>query len=322
MASYFKTALLLAALTALFMGAGFLMAGQTGMLIALVIAAGMNLFAWWNSGATVLRYYKAKEVDPSHSLHRIVAELAKRDSMPMPKVYLIDNPQPNAFATGRGPKNASVAATTGLLQLMNEREVAGVMAHELAHVKHRDTLIMTVTATVAGALSMLANFALFFGGGRNNQMGIIGMLAMMILAPMAAMLVQMAISRTREYEADRGGAEICGNPDWLADALEKLEAGSRQIDNDAAENNPATAHMFIINPLHAHKRDKMFSTHPNTANRVARLREMSGTPGKSSVVTPAGPQGPWSPRARTRSERRTGRGSVPCAGSRRGPRSR
>lgn len=322
MASYFKTALLLAALTALFMGAGFLMAGQTGMLIALVIAAAMNLFAWWNSGTTVLRYYKAKEVDSGHSLHRIVAALAKRDGMPMPKVYLIENPQPNAFATGRGPKNASVAATTGLLQLMNEQEVAGVMAHELAHVKHRDTLIMTVTATVAGALSMLANFALFFGGGRNNQMGIIGMLAMMILAPMAAMLVQMAISRTREYEADRGGAEICGNPDWLADALEKLEAGSRQIDNHAAENNPATAHMFIINPLHAHKRDKMFSTHPNTANRVARLQDMSENPGAPSVVTPAGTQGPWSPRSPrvgTPSDKKAGRGSVPGSGSRRGP---
>lgn len=317
MVSYFKTALLLAALTAIFMGAGFLLAGQTGMLIALVIAAGMNLFAWWNSGATVLRYYKAREVPASHSLHRIVAELVARDGMPMPKVYLIDNPQPNAFATGRGPNNASVAATTGLLQLMNEREVAGVMAHELAHVKHRDTLIMTVTATVAGAISMLANFALFFGGGRNNQMGIIGVLAMMILAPLAAMLVQMAISRTREYEADRGGAEICGNPDWLADALEKLEAGSRRIDNHAAENNPATAHMFIINPLHTRKHDKLFSTHPNTANRVAKLREMSGTATASAVVAPAAPQGPWSPGARSRPRPRSGRGSVPGAGSRR-----
>lgn len=317
MASYFKTALLLAALTALFMGAGFLLAGEAGMLIALVIAAGMNLFAWWNSGATVLRYYKAREVPANHSLHRIVAELVARDGMPMPRVYLIDNPQPNAFATGRGPENASVAATTGLLQLMNEREVAGVMAHELAHVKHRDTLIMTVTATIAGAISMLANFALFFGGGRNNQMGIIGVLAMMILAPLAAMLVQMAISRTREYEADRGGAEICGNPDWLADALEKLEVGSRRIDNHAAENNPATAHMFIINPLHTQKHDKLFSTHPNTANRVARLREMSGNTTASSVVTPAASPGPWSRGGRSRPRARPGRGSVPGAGSRR-----
>lgn len=315
MTSYFKTAILLAGLTALFMGAGFLLAGEAGMLIALALAAAMNLFAWWNSGSTVLRYYKAQEVAPSHSLHRIVAELVARDGMPMPKVYLIENPQPNAFATGRGPNNASVAATSGLLQLMNEREVAGVMAHELAHVKNRDTLIMTVTATLAGALSMLANFALFFGGNRNNPLGIVGVLAMMILAPLAAMLVQMAISRTREYEADRGGAEICGNPDWLADALEKLESGAQRIDNHAAENNPATAHMFIINPLHANKRDKLFSTHPNTANRVAKLREMCGNSTVSSVVTPAGPQGPWS----SRGSAKPGRGSVPGAGSRRGP---
>ncbi|MBT5572631.1 MAG: zinc metalloprotease HtpX [Alphaproteobacteria bacterium] len=318
MTSYFKTALLLAALTAIFMTGGFLLAGQSGMLIALALAAAMNLFAWWNSGSTVLRYYKAKEVDSSHSLHRIVSGLAGNSGLPVPKVYLIENPQPNAFATGRGPSNASVAATTGLLKLMNEREVAGVMAHELAHVKNRDTLIMTITATFAGAISMLANFALFFGGNRNSGLGIVGSIAMMILAPMAAMLVQMAISRTREYDADRGGAEICGNPDWLADALEKLEAGSQRIDNQAAENNPATAHMFIINPLHTHQRDKLFSTHPNTANRVAKLREMSGNSITSSVVTPAAPQGPWSPRKQTES----GRGSVPGSGSRRGPWSR
>ena len=315
MMSYVKTAILLAALTTIFMVAGFLLAGQGGMLIALVLAAGMNLFAWWNSGATVLRYYKAKEVDGNHSLHRIVAGLAQRSGLPMPKVYLIENPQPNAFATGRGPNNASVAATTGLLQLMNEREVAGVMAHELAHVKNRDTLIMTVTATFAGAISMLANFALFFGGNRNNQMGFVGVLAMMILAPMAAMLVQMAISRTREYDADRGGAEICGDPDWLADALEKLETGSKRIDNQAAENNPATAHMFIINPLHTNRRDKLFSTHPSTTNRVVKLREMSITSALYSAVEPTTPRGPWSPRkAANRS-----RGSVPGAGSRRGP---
>ncbi len=311
MGNYFRTALLLAALTAIFMGAGFLMAGQTGMLIALVIAAAMNLFAWWNSGATVLRYYRAQEVSPDHSLHRIVAQLAARHGMPMPKVYIIDNPQPNAFATGRGPDNASVAATTGLLQLMNEREVAGVMAHELAHVKNRDTLIMTITATFAGAISMLANFALFFGGSRNNPLGIVGVLAMMILAPLAAMLVQMAISRTREYEADAGGAAICGNPDWLADALEKLEAGSKRIDNQAAEHNPATAHMFIVNPLHAHKHDSLFSTHPATANRVARLREMSG----NSMRSERAPQGPWA----GESVVRRGRGSVPGTARRRGP---
>ncbi len=315
MANYFRTALLLAALTAIFMGAGYLLAGQAGMLIALVVAAGMNLFAWWNSGEAVLRYYKAREVtDHSHALYRIVEQLAARDGLPMPRVYVIDNPQPNAFATGRGPENAAVAATTGLMQLMNEREVAGVMAHELAHVRHRDTLIMTVTATVAGAISMLANFALFFGNNRNNPLGIVGVLAMMILAPLAAMLVQMAISRTREYEADRGGAEICGNPDWLADALEKLEAGSKRIDNDAAERNPATAHMFIVNPLHANKRDSLFSTHPATANRVARLREMSGNSTGSMDFTRDVPKGPWTGGG---GERR--RGSVPGSGSRRGP---
>jgi len=311
MANYLRTALLLAALTAIFMGGGFLLAGQTGMIIALLIAAGMNLFAWWNSGEAVLRYYKAREVsDRSHALYRIVEQLAARDGLPMPRVYVIDNPQPNAFATGRGPENAAVAATTGLMQLMNEREVAGVMAHELAHVRHRDTLIMTVTATVAGAISMLANFALFFGNNRNNPLGIIGVLAVMVLAPLAAILVQMAISRTREYEADKGGAEICGNPDWLADALEKLEIGSKCIDNDAAEHNPATAHMFIVNPLHANKRDSLFSTHPATANRVTRLREMSFS---STASVDLSPDGPWSdgggaPRRH---------GSVPSSGSRR-----
>ena len=236
MSNYFRTALLLAALTAIFMGGGLLLAGTGGMLIALVVAAVMNIFAWWNSGSAVLRYYRARELnDPTHPLYRIVAQLADRDGLPLPRVYIIDNHQPNAFATGRGPQNAAVAATSGLLQMMNEREVAGVMAHELAHVKNRDTLIMTITATFAGALSMLANFALFFGGNRNSPFGLVGTLAMMILAPLAAMLVQMAISRTREYQADREGAEICGHPDWLADALEKLEAGASRTANQAAD---------------------------------------------------------------------------------------
>ena len=281
MSGYFRTALLLAAMTALFLGAGYLMGGQGGMAIALLIALGMNAFAYWNSDKVVLRIYNARQVDgrTAPQLHGMVSQLADRAGLPMPKVYIIDSDQPNAFATGRNPQNAAVAATTGLLRSMSSEQVAGVMAHELAHVKNRDTLIMTITATLAGALSMLANFALFFGGSRNNPLGIVGVILMMILAPLAAMLVQMAISRSREYEADRIGAEICGHPLWLAGALERLESASRQIDNVAAERNPATAHMFIINPLHAHKVDSLFSTHPNTANRVARLRQMAGAAG-------------------------------------------
>ncbi len=277
-----KTGVLLAGLTALFMGAGFMLGGEGGMMIALVFACGTNLFAYWNADKIVLRMYNAKEVTPQSapSFYGIVEQLARRAQMPMPKVYIIDSDQPNAFATGRNPENAAVAATRGLLRILDNEEIAGVMAHELAHVKNRDTLIMTVTATIAGALSMLANFALFFGGNRNNPLGIVGTIAVMILAPFAAMLVQMAISRTREYGADAGGAEICGNPMWLARALEKLEQGSRQIDNDAAEANPATAHMFIINPLHAHSVDSLFSTHPKTANRVKKLREIAGIVGR------------------------------------------
>tara|TARA_R110000787_G_scaffold193950_1_gene305519 strand:+ start:1021 stop:1875 length:855 start_codon:yes stop_codon:yes gene_type:complete len=277
-----KTGILLAGLTALFMGAGFMLGGEVGMVIALIFACATNLFAYWNADKIVLRMYNAKEVTAQSApgFYGIVEQLARRAQMPMPKVYIIDSDQPNAFATGRNPENAAVAATRGLLRILDNEEIAGVMAHELAHVKNRDTLIMTVTATIAGALSMLANFALFFGGNRNNPLGIIGTIAMMILAPVAAMLVQMAISRTREYGADAGGAEICGNPMWLARALEKLEQGSRQIDNDAAEANPATAHMFIVNPLHVHSVDSLFSTHPKTANRVQKLREIAGIVGK------------------------------------------
>jgi len=277
-----KTGILLAGMTALFMGAGFMLAGEGGMMIALVIAIGMNVFAYWNSDSLVLRMYKAREVTAKSApgFYGIVAQLAQRAALPMPKVYIIDNPQPNAFATGRNPENAAVAATTGLLELLNHEEIAGVMAHELAHVKNRDTLIMTITATIAGALSMLANFALFFGNNRNNPLGIIGTIAVMILAPIAAMLVQMAISRTREYGADAGGAEICGNPMWLASALKKLEQGASTIDNDVAEDNPATAHMFIVNPLHARSMDNLFSTHPKTANRVQKLRDLAGVIGR------------------------------------------
>lgn len=277
-----KTGILLAGLTALFMGAGFMLGGEAGMLIALVFAIGTNAFAYWNADKIVLKMYNAREVTAQSSpgFYGIVEQLARRADMPMPKVYIIDTDQPNAFATGRNPENAAVAATTGLLKILDQEEIAGVMAHELAHVKNRDTLIMTVTATIAGALSMLANFALFFGNNRNNPLGIVGTILIMILAPMAAMLVQMAISRTREYGADKGGAEICGNPMWLARALDKLERGAQAIDNNPAEANPATAHMFIVNPLHAHRVDNLFSTHPKTANRIKKLQELAGIVGR------------------------------------------
>jgi len=286
-----RTAVLLAAMTALFMVAGYAMGGQGGMILALGVAVVMNLFTYWNADSIVLRMYGAREVGPAEApaFHGLVKQLAARAELPMPRVYIIDQDQPNAFATGRNPENAAVAATSGLLRRLSQEEIAGVMAHELAHVKNRDTLIMTITATIAGALSMLANFAMFssmFGGNRNSPFGIIGVLAMAIVAPAAATIVQMAISRAREYEADRVGAEICGRPLWLASALENLEAGSRAIDNHAAERNPATAHLFIVNPLHAHSIDGLFSTHPKTADRVARLRAMAG-----QGAEPA--RGPW-----------------------------
>lgn len=281
-----KTAILLAAMTALFMGIGFMIGGEAGAAIAFLIAAGMNVVAYWNSDKMVLRMYGAREVTERDAPNyvRLVQRLAENANLPMPRTYIIETAQPNAFATGRNPENAAVAATTGLLNMLTPEELAGVMAHELAHIKNRDTLTMTVTATLAGAISMLANFALFFGNNRNNAGGLIGTLAIMILAPMAAALVQMAISRTREYSADQLGAEICGRPMWLASALQRIESGASRIDNDAAERNPATAHMFIVNPLHAHKHDSLFSTHPATTNRVARLKAMAG-------MTPK--EGPW-----------------------------
>ncbi|WP_428698772.1 zinc metalloprotease HtpX [Stappia sp.] len=313
--NYFRTALLLAAMTALFMGIGFMIGGESGMMIALAVAAAMNLFSYWNSDKMVLRMHNAVEASEAQApeLFHMVRELAARAELPMPKVYLIDNPQPNAFATGRNPQNAAVAATTGLLNSLSREEVAAVMAHELAHVKNHDTLIMTITATIAGAISMLANFAFFFGGNRdnNNPLGFVGVLLAMIVAPIAAMLVQMAISRTREYAADRMGAEICGNPIWLASALNKIAGGAARIHNPDAERNPATAHMFIINPLSGERMDNLFSTHPNTDNRIRALQELAdrmgggGTPNRSegAGVTltrgPAGnpprtdPPGPW-----------------------------
>jgi len=292
---YFKTALLMAAMTALFMGLGYLLGGSGGMLIALIFAGGMNVFTWWNSDRMVLRMYNARLVGSADrsGLAQLVAGLARNAGMPMPAVYIIEQPQPNAFATGRNPQNAAVAVTTGLMQSLSREELAGVIAHELAHIRNHDTAIMTVTATFAGAISMLANFALFFGGSR-ERMGILGTLAMMILAPLAAGLVQMAISRTREYAADRAGAQICGNPLWLASALERIEAGAARIDNMAAERNPATAHMFIINPLHGQGADNLFATHPSTANRIAALRQMAGAAGQTAPrPTPRGTTAPW-----------------------------
>jgi heat shock protein HtpX len=276
-----KTFMLMAALTAIFLVGGFLLGGEGGILIALVIAAGTNLFAYWNSDKMVLRMNGARQIDRAAApeFYGIVEQLAQRAALPMPKVFVMETAQPNAFATGRNPENASVAATKGLLQMLTAEEIAGVMAHELAHVKNRDTLIMTITATMAGALSMLASFAMFFGGSRNSPLGFIGVILMMILAPLAAAMVQMAISRTREYGADAGGAEICGHPLWLASALERMDRVAREIDNQAAEANPASAHVYIINPLHAHKVDGLFSTHPATAERIRRLRAMAGSEG-------------------------------------------
>lgn len=276
-----KTAVLLAAMTALFLGVGFLLGGEVGMAVAFFFALGTNAFAYWNADKLVLRMHGAREVDSRSApeLYGVVEQLSRRASLPMPKVYVIDSDQPNAFATGRNPANAAVAATRGLMRALSAEELAGVMAHELAHVRNRDTLVMTITATIAGAVSMLANFAFFFGRSRNNPLGIVGVLLVMILAPLAAGLVQMAISRTREYGADAAGAEICGHPLWLASALEKIDALAHRIDNPAAERNPATAHMFIVNPLHAHRRDALFSTHPRAENRIRRLRELAGVAG-------------------------------------------
>ncbi|MBL8582433.1 MAG: zinc metalloprotease HtpX [Rhizobiaceae bacterium] len=274
-----RTAMLLAAMTALFMGVGYMIGGSGGMMIAFLMAAGMNLFSYWNADKMVLRMHRAVEVDERSApeYYGIVRDLAARAGLPMPKVYVIENPQPNAFATGRNPQNAAVAATTGLLQRLSYQEVAGVMAHELAHVQNRDTLTMTITATLAGAISMLGNFALFFGGNRdnNNPLGAVGVLIAMIVAPFAAMIVQMAISRTREYSADRRGAEICGHPLWLASALDKIARAAQRIPNPEAERNPTTAPLFIINPLSGERMDSLFSTHPNTDNRIAALQRMA-----------------------------------------------
>ena len=316
--NHLKTFILLAALTALFMGVGYMIGGATGMLIALVVAGGLNLFSYWNADRIVLKMYRAQPVDEQHPNAVVrayvadVAQMARNAGLPRPVIAIIPNDQPNAFATGRNPANAAVCATTGLLDMLTRDEIRGVMAHELAHVRNRDTLTMTVTATVAGAIAALANFAMFFGGGddRERPGGVVGTLALMILAPMAAGLVQMAISRSREYEADRVGADIAGDPHALAAALEKIDASARRIVNPTAERNPASGQLFIINPLAGRGADNLFSTHPATGNRVKALMEMGtkfglaprraaftdaapGTATTSVPVTPAGRSGPW-----------------------------
>jgi len=273
-----KTAVLMAAITALFMAIGEFIGGRVGMMIALLLAVGMNFFSYWFSDKLVLKMYNAQEVDETSApqFYRMVQELAQRAQLPMPRVYLINEDAPNAFATGRNPEHAAVAATTGILRALSERELRGVMAHELAHVRHRDILISTVSATMAGAISMLANFAMFFGGrdseGRSHN-PIVGLLVM-ILAPLAASLIQMAISRAREFEADRGGAEISGDPQALASALQKIHRYAQGMPMEAAERHPETAQMMIMNPLSAGGLRGLFSTHPSTEERVERLLAM------------------------------------------------
>jgi len=278
-----KVGMLLALMTAIMVGMGALIGGQSGMIIAFGLALAMNIFSFWNSDKLVLRMHRAQEVDAQSApeYYNMVADLARRAELPMPRVYIMQSAQPNAFATGRSPQHSAVCASTGLLNMLSAEEVAGVMAHELAHIKNRDTLIMTIAATIAGAISMLANFlqfSLLFGRGRGNDnrgIGLIGTLVAIFLAPMAAMLVQMAISRSREYVADRIGGEICGNPLWLASALQKISGSAGKIPMDSAEKVPASAHLFIINPLVGGTIDNLFSTHPNTGNRIGALMQQA-----------------------------------------------
>ena len=319
--NHLKTFILLAAMTALFAGVGYMIGRGPGMAIALLLAGGMNLFSYWNADKIVLKMYRAQPVDEQHPNAVVrnyvadVRQMARDAGLPQPQVAIIPSDQPNAFATGRNPERAAVCATTGLLDMLTREEVRGVMAHELAHVKNRDTLIMTVTATIAGAIAALANFALFFGGNdRERPGGVIGTIALMLLAPMAAGLVQMAISRGREYEADRVGAEIAGDPQALASALQKIDAYARRITNQTAERNPASGQMFIINPLAGRGADNLFSTHPATGNRVRALMELGAKMGIQSrartpdltqprpaagftttgvPTTPTEPRGPW-----------------------------
>ena len=301
--NYMRTAILLAGLTGLLMAVGYLIGGGSGALIALIIAAGTNLFSYWNSDKIVLSMHGAQEVD-EHSAPELVAiirELAQHATLPMPRVYLMDSPQPNAFATGRNPQHAAVCATTGLLNTLSREEIAGVIGHELAHVRNHDTLTMTITATIAGAISMLAQFGMFFRGGSRNSnsgLGVVGSVLMLILAPLAAMIVQMAISRSREYAADNLGARISGRPDALASALVKISQVAEQIPNETAESHPTTAPLFIINPLSGRGMDNLFSTHPSTENRIAALEKLAREMGQGGFGLAAANEelrsrGPW-----------------------------
>ncbi len=298
-----KTSLLLAALTALFLAVGFLLGGEAGAIIALVLALGMNGFAWWNSSRLVLAMHGARPVTERSApgLYRMVADLARRAGLPTPRIYIIESDQPNAFATGRSPRDAAVAVTRGLVRELDREELAGVIAHELAHIKNRDTLIMTVAATLAGAIGFLANFFLFFGGTnhRDNPLGLVGSLLLMILAPLAATLVQLAISRAREFEADRVGAAICGDPLWLARALERIEAGARRRPLPSAEAHPATAALFIVHPLTGGQLARLFQTHPPTQERIRRLLALRSAPRPAGRAARRGSvpitrRGPWS----------------------------
>jgi len=280
--NWLKTTILMAAIVALFGAVGAALGGSGGMMMALILAAGMNVYAYWFSDKAVLKMYGAQEVTADNvqfrNYYNMVRALAENAQLPMPKVYVMDEAQPNAFATGRNPEHAAVAATTGIMQALTERELRGVMAHELAHVKNRDTLISTISATMAGAISSIGTFGMLFGGGRSDggerSVSPVVALLMMFLAPLAASLIQMAISRSREFEADRMGAEICKDPKALASALEKIHQYAHQIFNPTAEAHPETGQMMIINPLSGRSFDSLFSTHPQTEERVARLMAM------------------------------------------------
>jgi heat shock protein HtpX len=291
--AFVRTSILLAALTGLFVAVGAIIGGQQGMLIAFAFALVMNLFAYWNADRLVLSMYRARPVDEAAApqLYATIRDLTQRAGLPMPKVFIIDSDQPNAFATGRNPQHAAVAVNTGLLKLLSPEEVAGVLSHELAHVRNHDSLTMTLTAVIAGAIGMLAQFAYFFGASgnrRDNPLGPVGILLVMLFAPLAATLVQLAISRTREYEADREGSLISGHPLWLASALGKLEPAARAIANPTAEGHPASASLFIVNPLHGGMMNGLFTTHPPIAERIRRLEAMAAEGGEAAPR-----HGPW-----------------------------